>query len=598
MSGKIQDILDNLRAKQKSVPSKLINKLADDTIAVLRNQGWDSATHVAMKSIIKKSLENKATLRAVLSTHPDWSEKDLAIVGYVNEIRFEFDEEVESFFQEPLNACGARRYREKGHDWLKAEPENARWIVNQISCWKALIKGAINAGTPVISPERGDQLKSYGYKQVKVDQKLSRAIREWSEHIQYVNCNGFEKLYAKLSDALNPRTFKRRRLISINPIDFLLSAHGNNWRSCHTITKSYEDGCYRVGSLSYMLDNASFVHFTLKETEQELHLAKRLTRTMLHFEDGLTIRARIYPHNTNKVLQETYNKDTLDVICKCLGLPVNAPFRIGHGMEEVASYCYEDHRWMNYPDYLYEQCHGSVFVPKGFEDIPTKIQIGHEAHCVRCGRSNRDKLKLDCCVSNATPRCAICEKQIFNGRYILPKKPGTFCSECAFCCCMCGSSHLRNNENHFKTSKGSTCAKCTEKYFFLCCICGEYHSRISYRYAIYHRDGSSDLCCGKCSAPYTCVKCDIRYSFTPEKCNTCNHSPGDEIPTCTTCGGKAFNTREFNDKTYDYCRGCYAHHESTRWEDTIIGRNDTIVMYRTPYGDEYSMPIDQNNSSG
>jgi hypothetical protein len=52
-------------------------------------------------------------------------------------------------------------------------------------------------------------------------------------------------------------------VLSINPLDFLLvSAHTTGWKSCH----NFQDGCFKTGGVSYMLDHVSLVGYAYTES--------------------------------------------------------------------------------------------------------------------------------------------------------------------------------------------------------------------------------------------------------------------------------------------------------------------------------------------
>lgn len=99
--------------------------------------------------------------------------------------------------------------------------------------------------------------------------------------------------------------------LSIDPLDFLSSSENTyNWRSCHAL-----DGDYRVGNLSYALDDKTIIAYIADEKETKLpcfpssvpcHSKKWRMLFHLHPEAYFVYYGRQYPFFSYDLLEKTY----------------------------------------------------------------------------------------------------------------------------------------------------------------------------------------------------------------------------------------------------------------------------------------------------
>ena len=134
--------------------------------------------------------------------------------------------------------------------------------------------------------------------------------------------------YSVYADTMNPISFTRHTVLSVNPVDFLLMSNGNSWSSCHTIyprrsVGSSYDGCYCGGCASYAYDHVSMIYYTVDSgvPDDGITDAGKITR-QLHFYNGDVLMAcRCYPQNSDGADYAAGKAAVQEIIAQCLGRP-------------------------------------------------------------------------------------------------------------------------------------------------------------------------------------------------------------------------------------------------------------------------------------
>lgn len=134
-------------------------------------------------------------------------------------------------------------------------------------------------------------------KGISAGQKTSRAVKKICTLIGITSntYSDFEKRYAKYSDAINPLDVVRHTILSVNPVDYLLSSNGNSWSSCHTLDKNNPNGfsgCHCSGTMSYLLDGTTMVYYQVdKEYDgNDLEFEPKIIRQLFHYKDGILVQ--------------------------------------------------------------------------------------------------------------------------------------------------------------------------------------------------------------------------------------------------------------------------------------------------------------------
>lgn len=195
----------------------------------------------------------------------------------------------------------------------------------------------------------------------------------------------YNKLFAEYADMVSDLKRKMQFVISLNPLDYLTMSNGVNWKSCHNI----HDGCYKAGTVSYMLDTTSIITFVVREINDDIHKIPKVYRQMYHYKDGLFVQSRLYPQG-NDGATNLYDQFRGYVIKEFSGLlRVNGEWIYERGRDKCDAHVNSDGK--HYRDYVYNDDAG-IFYPtnKGAEVDGLKMTVGHESICVNCGRTFDD----------------------------------------------------------------------------------------------------------------------------------------------------------------------------------------------------------------
>lgn len=105
----------------------------------------------------------------------------------------------------------------------------------------------------------------------------------------------YNKVFAEYADMVSDLKRKMQFIISLNPLDYLTMSNGINWKSCHNIF----DGCYKAGTISYMLDATSIITFVVQGINDDIHKIPKVYRQMYHYKDNLFVQSRLYPQGND-----------------------------------------------------------------------------------------------------------------------------------------------------------------------------------------------------------------------------------------------------------------------------------------------------------
>lgn len=274
-------------------------------------------------------------------------------------------------------------------------------------------------------------------------QKFSRIVGKFCRKLGIDKLEGYQQRFAKFGDDINELAIRRHTVISINPIDYLTMSFGNSWSSCHTIDKLNDRNCqngyrgmYSGGTLSYMLDGASIVFYTVdkKYDGTDFEFEPKVNRCMFHIGEDKIIQGRVYPQSNDgdqtiyneiraimqKTISEMLNTNNLWIIkqgtCTC----------------DAMSDSYGAH----YRDYLhFSNCNVSWLKPsEGKLKNTNRIKIGHSGICLKCGEehSNCDSIICNDCFAEVK-RCPHCGRRVGENDHI-EIDGQIYCSSCARYC--------------------------------------------------------------------------------------------------------------------------------------------------------------------
>ena len=231
-------------------------------------------------------------------------------------------------------------------------------------------------------------------------QKFSRIIGKFCRKLGIDKLEDYQQKFAKFGDDINELAIRRHTVISINPIDYLTMSFGNSWSSCHTIDKLNDRNCpnsyrgmYSGGTLSYMLDGASIVFYTVdkKYDGTDFEFEPKVNRCMFHIGEDKIIQGRVYPQN-NDGDQTIYN-EIRAIMQKTISemLNTNNLWIIKQGTSTCDTM--SDSCGAHYRDYLhFSNCNVSWLKPsEGKLKNTNRIKIGHKGICPKCGEEHSNR---------------------------------------------------------------------------------------------------------------------------------------------------------------------------------------------------------------
>jgi hypothetical protein len=228
--------------------------------------------------------------------------------------------------------------------------------------------------------------------------KTSRAFNRVCAHFGVDKLPKYNKLFAQYSDMISDTKRKMIFYMSLNPLDYLTMSFGKSWASCHTIDKTNKrrmpnsySGAYCGGTLSYMLDQSSFVTFVHSHVPEDIIEEGKIYRNMFHYQNDMLVQGRIYPQGTdgNTDLYKVFRGFVQKEMAALLGI-TNAWVKSG---TRPSSVTYS--RGAHYRDYeCFGNCNVSHHKEKGISE--NYVNIGHEGICPNCGAPVTYDSRLTC----------------------------------------------------------------------------------------------------------------------------------------------------------------------------------------------------------
>ena len=429
----------------------MIETLIDSFYDVMYKYRKHFSEH-GVRANLERWLEMKTPLISILRNHPNWNETELAVVFDVVESRDINPEEVNT---------NRAALIQLAHSNISNESDFQNFYDAICAATAEYSKSPSEANIEIIK-EKGNIPCVSG-------QKTSRIIGKLCRQFKVNTYSEYEKIFAQLSDALNPISQKKKALLSVHPCDYLeMSSKSNSWTSCHCL----ENGGWQAGCLSYMTDSDTLMFYTVdKDIVSDYHKAPRRTRQVFCYNNGVLLQSRLYPNSDETIIKK--NREIVqDTISTCLEV-ANKWIKVK--TDSKASYYKTVEGSKHYEDYT--RNHFSVVsVLKNretneFSGSHEKLQIGSRPICVCCGRK--------CCDSGSI-KCQ-CEEQIVCKDCGLTKPvrassysdDAWYCKSCLHICFHCGH---HNRENSIKTFDGcgnniEVCSNCYENTRAVCQTC-------------------------------------------------------------------------------------------------------------------------------
>ena len=460
---------------------------------------WGNA---AIDKIINIWADNKAPLIELLKHHPNWNDEK-CYVAFDQNIKGQPDEgKIYSFI-----------------DWLIVEKR----YTDALDALRYYREQLLDERTASLIKECYPDIKG-----ISAGQKTSRAVKKICTLIGVTPYSDFEKRYAQYSDAINPLDVVRHTILSINPVDYLLSSNGNSWSSCHTLDKNNPNGfsgCHCSGTMSYLLDGTTMVYYQVdKEYDgNDLEFEPKIIRQLFHYKDGILVQGRLYPqcNDGKNSLYTPIRAQLQKIIADCLVAP--NLWRKKGGTSACCSVINSE--GTHYRDYTYQnECSVSRIVkmiPKGRVDN-RHMTVGHDIYCVKCGDWHDMESTLLCedCYDNygysGSRRCCNCgdrydedEMYCINGEW--------YCSSCSTYCDHCNERVPNSSIHYYRGLDMDICDDCVSEDFSTCDCCGKLTNNDDLTYI----ESTDENVCGRCLGnKYAYVDTEDEY-YPIEKVNTC-----------------------------------------------------------------------------
>ena len=361
------------------------NKMVGNMIEVLESHGYD-ARKSAVRSIYNEWEKQKSYLIELFRKSPNWDEENLCI-------KIEGEEKHTPHADGMQNALYDIRRKIGANIGCKKTEFNLFWdIIDLFTAW--------NHGKYTIGNETADRFaKSFDTikTRVNVGAKITRVIRGIIEELGLNDYPDFEKHYAKFSDEFSTADKKVIYTISVNPLDYLLMSNGNSWSSCHYIDAGNSDRCYQSGTISYMIDNCSFVFSTILKSDAKPMLAtsKKYKRQMFMHSDIAVLQSRLYPNYKDTDYSQKVWEIVKNELDSCNGTKT---FYNDLRYNDVADYFIGAPDSTHYEDYTYSEYNIILHrLDKDNDAIVAPTPIGSIPMCVHCGCDHTEEDTLYCC---------------------------------------------------------------------------------------------------------------------------------------------------------------------------------------------------------
>jgi hypothetical protein len=444
-------------------------------------------------TIVNECCKQKKNLIDLLSKHPLWNPEKLMI---------QFDTDIER------KICTDEVYNFV--EWLRTQI-NGYWVYwvsydNQPKEYKIceFIKSIHSQFFDEDMKNLIDEVNSLNENfKLRTNMKASKAIGKICREEGWDKLEGFNQKYAKLCDCLSPLKIRRHTVISLNPIDFLLMSNGNSWNSCHYIGTSDDAGCYSSGTISYMLDEYSFLFYTVDASYDgnQIEREPKIQRQVFGYSDETIIQLRLYPQDNDygaKTVYEDIRAIVQKVIADCLDKP-NLWIKSSKDVEQVAvkgigATCYPDWRKSNPGG---EHCTMSIHKERQNEKALPQFVFGAKPICIFCGDRHSCDENISCCDGEDNYRyCTECGERIYiddvywvEGRY----EDHPYCENCVTYCEDC--NEYRPNDEMQEVDGYWVCDHCVENGdYFACESCGELH----YVDNMYYDEETEEYYCDDC----------------------------------------------------------------------------------------------------
>ena len=386
----------------------MINSITESATNYLRNIGI-SCSDIGVGKNIEEWHKNKQPLLELLRKHPSWREEELAVVTTITEKReldgryFDYCDELRSVIYEDNDI--SKQIIDKlstpiiaNHNGLVPDMFAIFFSPHLIN--DAALRFAIDhCFAETISEYAADGINQIAPEfHFKPGQKSTRVLNKVYEYFGFTKHPSYNRIFAKISDCISPKSFKRTAVLSVNPMDYLTMSNGNSWSNCMCLipSRNYDgqeyQGKHKAGCMSYLTDGVSLLFYTLDESDfksKELWKIPKITRQVIFYNSPHIVHERIYPKSIDYRENDAnpyiiYRNCVWKLISECESasnswVPFNTIIR-----DNPDTFMYPDWNYYTVLRYI------NPNLPKQ----GNTINVGGKTYCLKCG-SQRYRSTLD-----------------------------------------------------------------------------------------------------------------------------------------------------------------------------------------------------------
>lgn len=513
------------------------HNLLDNMCKLLDEYDYNYSTY-ALDNIIDEWASNKAGLIEAFKRHPNYVEGKFMIA---------FNHDYERSFDTKAIRGFSNWIRDYIHlcindipSCIKERSENGDNIPYTLLAFLVSLDYHVTERT--VTEELAETIKDV-IPEVKphIGERASRLINKICVYLGISKLPNYNREYAKFADGLSPMVIKRHTILSVNPLDYLTMSFGNSWASCHTIDKNNKrnmpdnySGCYSSGTISYMLDSASMVFYTVDAQYggDDFWTQPKINRQMFHWGAEKLVQGRLYPQDNDddNSAYAPYRNIVQQIISTIFDFP--NLWTLSRGTEAASRYiCSEG---THYKDYAhYSNC---TLSKKSGNDNNKCFTVGHAPICIECGSEHDTEENINCCAEGYF--CEDCGRRITNEDDVYWVGDRPYCCDCVTYCDRCEEWERNEDATYIECEDRYVCSSCLEDYYTRCDECGEYFP-------------SDDVTYVESAECDVCSNC-LEYKFT--RCDECGeYFENDDI--------------RYDDDGNALCDECYEEKEKENEED-------------------------------
>lgn len=376
-----------------------LTAMVDRVMDVFKSHKYGDVTPEGVKKFLEAWNKNKSWLANLLRKHPNWNEENLCVTSIEDDVRVAEKSKKSSALSDFASFVGGFLYysdktkiyramrdlftSSKFVECVMAEkitPEFSELFKQTLECRDIKLKMSCNIGA-----------------------KPTRVISAFCRATNIDKLEGYEREFAKLSDCISSATFKRRFVLSVNPIDFLLMSNGNSWSSCHYLDGGNSNKCYQAGTMSYAEDSTSLIFYAInKNSKTPFCMAPKERRQIFCYSGLAILQSRLYPSYTDTKFYSTSMNYITEIISKCDGYS-EAWISREIASREHKKFFITANGYTHYPDYTYSDFNPQLNVKAQAVGVfVEKAVIGGKTICPVCGKQHSEH--HDCRCVNCYPR--------------------------------------------------------------------------------------------------------------------------------------------------------------------------------------------------